>query len=188
MAANRGIQGPTRAVGRYPGETMPGLPTLRPAQLLRPHPDPPWRGGLCPRATRHAVGDPDLQGIWTNQTPVPLERPDALGDKAVFSEDGGCPVREHIVSAARSARRCRRTAQWRAEPNLARHTRREGTAAPPHVTGHRSSRREDPLHTGGTATVGRNAPPTAGAIGDRWTGRSSPPDVGAGRYCVGGVP
>jgi hypothetical protein len=31
-------------------------------------------------------GDPDLQGIWTNQTPTPLERPDALADKATFTE------------------------------------------------------------------------------------------------------
>jgi hypothetical protein len=31
-------------------------------------------------------GDPDLQGVWTNQTPVPLERPAALGDKAFFTE------------------------------------------------------------------------------------------------------
>jgi hypothetical protein len=30
-------------------------------------------------------GDPDLQGVWTNQTPVPLERPKALGNKAVFT-------------------------------------------------------------------------------------------------------
>jgi hypothetical protein len=31
-------------------------------------------------------GDPDLQGIWSNQTPVPLERPAALADKATFTE------------------------------------------------------------------------------------------------------
>jgi hypothetical protein len=31
-------------------------------------------------------GDPDLQGIWTNQTPTPLERPDALAGKATFTE------------------------------------------------------------------------------------------------------
>ena len=32
-------------------------------------------------------GDPDLQGVWTNQTPVPLERPQALGAKAFFTEE-----------------------------------------------------------------------------------------------------
>jgi hypothetical protein len=30
-------------------------------------------------------GDPDLQGIWSTQTPVPLERPQALAGKATFS-------------------------------------------------------------------------------------------------------
>jgi hypothetical protein len=30
-------------------------------------------------------GDPDLQGIWTNQTPVPLERPEGLAGKAFFT-------------------------------------------------------------------------------------------------------
>src|SRR5262249_52427916 len=29
---------------------------------------------------------PDLQGLWTNGTLTPLSRPDALGDKAVFTE------------------------------------------------------------------------------------------------------
>lgn len=31
-------------------------------------------------------GDPDLQGIWSNQTPTPLERPDALAGKTMLSE------------------------------------------------------------------------------------------------------
>src|ERR1700735_4225972 len=30
-------------------------------------------------------GQPDLQGIWTNSTMTPLERPRALGDKAFFT-------------------------------------------------------------------------------------------------------
>ncbi len=33
-------------------------------------------------------GDPDLQGIWANQTPAPLERPDALAGKEFFTEEG----------------------------------------------------------------------------------------------------
>jgi hypothetical protein len=32
-------------------------------------------------------GDPDLQGVWTNQTPIPLERPAALAEKAVFTRE-----------------------------------------------------------------------------------------------------
>src|SRR6185436_15773469 len=31
-------------------------------------------------------GDPDLQGVWSNLTPVPLERPAALADKPFFTE------------------------------------------------------------------------------------------------------
>jgi hypothetical protein len=32
-------------------------------------------------------GDPDIQGIWSNQTPTPLERPDALAGKATLTEE-----------------------------------------------------------------------------------------------------
>ena len=35
---------------------------------------------------RMADGHPDLQGIWTNSTLTPLERPRELGDKAFFTE------------------------------------------------------------------------------------------------------
>ena len=38
-------------------------------------------------AQRTPWGDPDLQGVWTNQTPVPLERPAPLGDKAFFTKE-----------------------------------------------------------------------------------------------------
>jgi hypothetical protein len=31
-------------------------------------------------------GDPDIQGIWSNQSPTPLERPDALAGKQTFTE------------------------------------------------------------------------------------------------------
>jgi hypothetical protein len=34
-----------------------------------------------------ADGQPNLQGDWTNDTYTPLERPAALGDKAVFTEE-----------------------------------------------------------------------------------------------------
>jgi hypothetical protein len=32
-------------------------------------------------------GHPDLQGVWNNQTPVPLERPKELGNKASFTKE-----------------------------------------------------------------------------------------------------
>jgi hypothetical protein len=39
-------------------------------------------------------GDPDLQGVWTNQTPTPLERPDALGDKRFFTAEEAATFEE----------------------------------------------------------------------------------------------
>jgi hypothetical protein len=32
-------------------------------------------------------GDPDLQGVWSNQSPTPLERPDALKGKATLTKE-----------------------------------------------------------------------------------------------------
>ena len=46
---------------------------LTTAPLLHAHDKTPW-------------GDPDLQGVWSNQTPTPLERPDALAGKTTLSE------------------------------------------------------------------------------------------------------
>ena len=31
-------------------------------------------------------GDPDLQGVWSNLTPIPLERPAALANKPFFTQ------------------------------------------------------------------------------------------------------
>jgi len=42
-------------------------------------------------------GDPDLQGTWTNQTPVSLERPPALGDKAIFSKEESAEVERNAL-------------------------------------------------------------------------------------------
>ena len=36
---------------------------------------------------RTSDGQPDLQGYWTNNTVIPLERPIELGDKAFFTEE-----------------------------------------------------------------------------------------------------
>ena len=38
-------------------------------------------------APRTPWGEPDLQGIWTNATLTPIERPDGLGDKAVLTAE-----------------------------------------------------------------------------------------------------
>jgi hypothetical protein len=38
------------------------------------------------KAPRNALGQPDLQGVWTNATITPLERNSALGDRLVLTE------------------------------------------------------------------------------------------------------
>ena len=38
------------------------------------------------KTPRTPWGDPDLQGLWSNQTSTPLERPDALKDKATLTQ------------------------------------------------------------------------------------------------------
>jgi hypothetical protein len=44
------------------------------------------RKGASYKAPRTPDGHPDLQGIWTNATLTPVERPKMLGDKLVLSE------------------------------------------------------------------------------------------------------
>ncbi len=44
-------------------------------------------GGQTWSPARTPWGDPDLQGIWTNQTSTPLERPNELGGRAALSEE-----------------------------------------------------------------------------------------------------
>ena len=48
--------------------------------------------GALAQAQRYSVprtpwGDPDLQGLWSNQTATPLERPDALRDKETLTPE-----------------------------------------------------------------------------------------------------
>ena len=50
-------------------------------------------------AARMPWGDPDLQGIWTNATITPFERPDALADKRFLTDD------EAVALEARTERR-----------------------------------------------------------------------------------
>jgi hypothetical protein len=45
-------------------------------------------------------GDPDLQGIWSNQTPVPLERPAALAGKPYFTEAEAAEVEKNALASA----------------------------------------------------------------------------------------
>ena len=42
-------------------------------------------------------GDPDLQGVWSTQTPVPLERPAALANKPTFTKQEAADVEKKIT-------------------------------------------------------------------------------------------
>jgi hypothetical protein len=44
-------------------------------------------------------GDPDLQGIWSNQTPVPLERPAALAGKPYFTVAEAAEVEKNALAS-----------------------------------------------------------------------------------------
>src|SRR5579863_6197936 len=52
-----------------------------------------------------ADGQPDLQGLWTNATMTPLERPRALGDKAFFTEQERAESEKHILQEVSTDRR-----------------------------------------------------------------------------------
>jgi hypothetical protein len=54
-------------------------------------------GSAASAQERTPWGDPDLQGIWTNQTPVPLERPAALKDKPFFTVDEARLVEQNAL-------------------------------------------------------------------------------------------
>ena len=44
-------------------------------------------------------GDPDLQGIWSNQTPTPLERPAPLANKAFFTKTEAAEVEKNSLGS-----------------------------------------------------------------------------------------
>ena len=56
------------------------LPAVAPAQTT------PW-------------GDPDLQGIWSNLTPVPLERPGTLANKPFFTKEEAAEVEKNSLAS-----------------------------------------------------------------------------------------
>ena len=55
------------------------------------------------QAPRTPWGDPDLQGIWTNTTTTPLERPDDLADQDVLTDEERA-ARDEAGDVAREAR------------------------------------------------------------------------------------
>ena len=42
-------------------------------------------------------GDPDLQGVWSNQTPIPLERPAALADKPYYTAEEAADIEKNAL-------------------------------------------------------------------------------------------
>jgi hypothetical protein len=44
-------------------------------------------------------GDPDLQGVWSNQTPVPLERPEALANKPFFTKEEAAALQKNALAS-----------------------------------------------------------------------------------------
>lgn len=49
------------------------------------------------KAPRTADGQPDLQGIWTNSTLTPLERPREFANKAFFSEEEAAAYQKRLL-------------------------------------------------------------------------------------------
>ena len=45
-------------------------------------------------------GDPDLQGVWSNQTPIPLERPAALADKPYYTAEEAADIEKNALQRA----------------------------------------------------------------------------------------
>ena len=56
-------------------------------------------------ASRTAWGDPDLGGVWDFRTLTPIERPDALGDKAVLTAEEAAAFEEASLRERNADRR-----------------------------------------------------------------------------------
>ena len=57
------------------------------ALLLAPVQGAGQQGGQLPTTPKTAWGDPDLQGVWNNNTVVPLQRPDAVPEGLTLSDE-----------------------------------------------------------------------------------------------------
>ena len=67
--------------------------------------DPEKPGPPVSVAPRTAWGAPDLGGIWDFRTITPLERPEALADKAVLTPEEGAAFAEQAIAALDADRR-----------------------------------------------------------------------------------
>ena len=64
-------------------------------------------------------GDPDLQGVWSKQTPVPLERPAALANKPFFTAAGSRRGRKERARLGAQERRRGNRHERRVQRDLA---------------------------------------------------------------------
>ena len=90
MLAIAAVLGVMSAASALAQEAAPAAPQLT---LVAP------RGWSVPRL---ADGKPDIQGIWTNKTVTPFERPTDLGTKEFFTADEARDVRRAHARAQQS--------------------------------------------------------------------------------------
>ena len=57
-------------------------------------------------APRNAFGQPDLEGVWTNNSATPLQRPAAWADKEFLTDAEVAQVQQAAGSSNRMAMRC----------------------------------------------------------------------------------
>ena len=62
-------------------------------------------------------GDPDLEGIWTNATITPLERPRELAAKEFYTPEEAAAFEKQRIIIDRNAFKCLQVGlRWRAHP------------------------------------------------------------------------
>ena len=110
-------------------------------------------------------GDPDLQGVWSNQSPTPLERPAALAGKATLSEAEAAEFERTSLERLLTDLCPRGADQRRAQRDLARDRERQSASEPEHLAGRGPTGRQDPLHTGRQEAMGREAEDRAADAG-----------------------
>ena len=126
-----------------PAEQAPA----EPASEAEPSADPAdWT------APRTPWGDPDLQGVWTNATLTPIERPADLGDQAVLTGRGGGRAGGAVGGEPRRLRPVHPRQRRRLQPVLDGQ-RQERDRGPAHRAHHGSARRADSVDRGGAGAA-----------------------------------
>ncbi|MBL4780826.1 MAG: hypothetical protein JKX92_01180 [Porticoccaceae bacterium] len=69
-------------------------------------------------APRNSQGQPDIQGVWDFRTLTPLERPKALGNKAVFTAEEQADFRQKAVDATDVDKLREKTAETDADTDI----------------------------------------------------------------------